>query len=343
MSKDIYLTQEETLVFITTYLKNAGVSNEILEPVAKGLVWTSMRGIDSHGIRLLPHYLKAVKNGRINIKPDMKFIQTAPSTGLLDADDTFGHTAGMEAMKYAVELANESGIGAVSVYNSSHCGALSYFAHEAAKNNMIGFAFTHATARIKSPGSSRPFFGNNPMCMVAPMLNEEPFCYDAATSAITFNAVKAAAAEGNELDYGLVADINGEVTTDPSKAEQLLPIGDYKGFGLSMVVDILCALLSGMPSGNNVSQMFGDSMDKKRKLGHFFCALRIDAFKDITSFKSELKELADRVRNEPTIDSLKKVMVPGDPEKKRYKDNLKMGIKMPKELKDFINKEKGYA
>lgn len=101
---------------------------------------------------------------------------------------------------------------------------------------MIGLAFTHATPRVKSPGSNRAFFGNNPVCMVAPMQGEAPFCFDAATSSITFNAVKATAAAGQRLSAGLVADAQGHETTDPSKAEQLMPIGDYKGFGLSMMV-----------------------------------------------------------------------------------------------------------
>ena len=233
-------------------------------------------------------------------------------------------------MKHAIELARESGIGAVSVSNSSHCGALSYFAHAAAEQDMIGMAFTHATARVKSPGSRRAFFGNNPLCLVAPMRDEAPFCFDAATTSITFNAVKAAAAAGKTLPPGLVADADGNETTDPTKAEQLLPIGDYKGFGLSMMVDILCAVLSGMPNGNNVSKMFGDPMSKKRELGHFFCAIRIDAFRDVEEFKAELQEMAERVRNEPATDpEIRRVMVPGDAEKKAYASLSELGIKVP--------------
>ena len=305
--------------------------------MADGLVWTSLRGIDSHGIRLLPHYLEGIKSGRINPNPNMKFKQTASSIGMLNADDTFGHAAGIRAMEYAIKLAKDTGVGVVSVYNSSHCGALSYFAHEAAKQDMLGFVFTNATARVKSPSSNRAFFGNNPICMVAPMKDEEPFCYDAATTSISFNAVKAAAAEGRNLNPGLVADANGYETTDPKKAEQLIPIGDYKGFGLSMVVDILCAILSGMPSGNNVSNMFGASMDKKRKLGHFFCAMRIDGFRDVETFKAELQELANRVRNEPSIDPAKqKVMVPGDPEKLEWEKRTREGIALPIEIFKII-------
>ena len=320
------------------HLQKAGVRKEIAEHPSRGLVWTSLRGIDSHGIRLLPHYLAGVKGGRINPGPAMTFEQTASAIGLVDADHTFGHAAGMKAMGHAIDLAREAGMGAVGVKNSSHCGAMSWFAHEAARKDMIGLAFTHATPRVKSPGSTRPFFGNNPVCLVAPMQGENPFCFDAATTSITFNAVKAAAAAGETLPPGLVADRGGHMTTDPSAAEQLMPIGDYKGFGLSMMVDILCALLTGMPAGNEVSKMFGVSMAKKRELGHFFCAINIASFQEPHTFKARLKQMADNVRAEPALDANKPVMVPGDPEKQAWKTRTQKGIPIPAHVLNEIKR-----
>jgi ureidoglycolate dehydrogenase (NAD+) len=308
-------------------LSKHGVRDDIAGDVVDGLVWTSLRGIDSHGIRLLPHYVAGVVGGRINPNPTLTFSQTAPSIGVVDADHTFGHAAGVFAMRHAVDVASSSGVGAVAVRNSSHCGALSFFGHLAAESGMIGIAFTHATARIKTPGSHKAFFGNNPICFVAPMLNEEPFCFDAAMSSITFNAVRAAADLGRSLDPGLVADANGEPTTDPRLATMLLPIGNYKGFGLCMLVDILCAILTGMPSGNNVSAMFESPMDQRRLLGHFFCALKIECFRDIAGFSSDLADLAARVRDLPSsgCDGLE-TAVPGDPEKRIYRERLNNGI-----------------
>lgn len=317
----------------TSALERAGVRDDLVAPVTEGLIWTSLRGIDSHGIRLLPHYIASVKGGRLNPDPKLSFTRTAPGAGSLDADHTFGHVAGVTAMRYAMEIAQETGIGAVSVGNSSHCGALSYFAHAAAEADMIGIVMTHATARVKTPGARRAFFGNNPICLVAPMRDEAPFCFDAATSSITFNAVKAAAAAGRELPPGLVADAEGMPTTDPRLAEQLMPIGDYKGFGISMMVDILCAVLAGMPNGDRVSKMFGDPLSEKRYLGHFFCALRIDAFREVAAFKAEMQEMADRVRAEPAIDPERApVMAPGDPEKRAWAERVEQGIPVPKHV-----------
>lgn len=328
-----FINQERLLEMCQNPLRKLNVREDIIESVSKGLVWTSLRGIDSHGVRLLPHYVACVKGGRLNPDPVLAFERTGASTGKLDADHTFGHAAGAEAMSHAINLADESGVGAVSVRNSSHCGALSNFGHLAAERDMIGMIFTHATSRVQTPGSNRAFFGNNPICLVAPMLGEDPFCFDAATTTITFNAVNAAASASEELAPGLVADSEGRDTTDPNQAQQLMPIGDYKGFGLSMLVDVLCAVLSGMPSGNKVSQMFKDPLSQKRYLGQFFCALRIDSFRPSDLFKRELKELADRVRAEPVKkESSGKILVPGDPEKITFRERSQSGVPIPPDV-----------
>jgi len=323
-------------VFAKAVLEAAGARCDVAEIVASGLAWASMRGIDSHGIRLLTHYVDGLRHGRINPNPNIKFNAVTASTGLFDADHTFGHYAGMKAIEEAVRIANKAGTGWVAVANSSHCGAMSYFAHVAARHDMIGFAFTHATARLRSPGGARPFFGNNPICCVAPMQDEGPFCFDAATTSITFNAVKRYAEGGKVLPSGLVADALGRDTTDPNRAEQLIPIGDYKGFGISMMVDLFCALLSGMAGGRDVSRMYGSSMSERRRIGHFFGAIRIDAFQPPHLFKSRLQEMANAVRVEPRINTERSVMVPGDPEKVNEAERKRNGIPMlPDELERY--------
>lgn len=323
--------------FIVNILKKLGVRNRfIIEHVSSGLIDASLRGIDSHGVRLLFHYIKAVQSGRININPKFRFIKTSMSTGILDADHTFGHVAGIKAMQYAVKLAKKSGTGHVAVKHSTHCGALAYFAHEASHQDMIGVAYTHATARIKTPNGIRPFFGNNPMCFTAPMKNEEPFCYDGANSVITFNEIRRYQQLNQKLPKYVAADKNGILTENPNEAEQLVPIGDYKGFGLSMVVDIFCGLLTGMPTGKNISRMFGneDIMKEKRNLGQFYSAYKIDSFISPEEFKEKMQYLVDTIRAEPSLDKNKSILAPGDPEKISKRTRLEHGIPVPNE--DYI-------
>lgn len=336
VNNEVLVSGDELLETVRKALAKVDVRQDVAEHVAQGLVWTSLRGIDSHGVRLLPHYVEAVKKGRITPAPDTRFTQQAPAAGLLDADHTFGHFAGMQAMHKAMDLAQENGIAAVAVANSSHCGAMSWFCFEAAKRDMLGLAFTHATPRVQTPGSNRSYFGNNPVCLVAPMEKEEPFCFDAATSAITFNKVKSLAAAGLPVAPGLVSDAEGRETTDPSQAQQLQPIGGYKGFGLSMMADILCALLSGMPFGGHVSKMYGGDMSEKRRLGHFFCALNIAAFQDPVLFKRRLRDMAHEVRNEPALDPEKPVLVPGDPENAAFARRNAEGVPLPRHVYEAV-------
>ena len=307
-------------------LKAVGVAADVAVETARALWLTSLRGVDSHGLRLLPHYVSAVEGGRLNPTPDFQFEQTTASTGRLDADHGLGHAAGMVAMRHAIELAKEAGVGLVSVRNSSHCGAMATYALEACQHEMLGLAFTHAAAKMRSAGATRPFFGANPICFAAPMADEEPYCFDSAPTPFSVNKVRQYAEEGRPLPPEVGADKDGRMTTDASLAEQVLPIGDYKGFGLSMMVEVLTSLLAGMPAGPEISSMFGDPLSARRNLAQFYGAIRIDAFEDVDTFKRRLQDMADKVRQEPRLDPEVPVQVAGDPEKRAQAERMQSGI-----------------
>lgn len=325
-AKTLRVPAERLHRFAHDVFMSAGVDEKVAAETAGALWLTSLRGVDSHGLRLLPHYVAAIEGGRLNPNPKFQFEQTSASTGRLDADHSLGHAAGMEAMRHATELAKEAGTGFVSVRNSSHCGAMATYALEACKQDMIGMAYTHATPRLKTPNATQAFLGTNPICFAAPMADEEPFCFDAAPTAFSFNKVRQYGELEQALPGGVAADKEGRVTLDPKLAEQLLPIGDYKGFGLSLVVEILCGLLSGMPSGKDVSSMFDAPMSEKRYLGQFFGAMRIDVFEDVTRFKKRLQAMVNDLRQEKRLDSNTPVQVAGDPEKATQRERAANGI-----------------
>jgi ureidoglycolate dehydrogenase (NAD+) len=306
-------------------LKSRSVREDVRQHVCESLIQTSLRGVDSHGLELLPHYIRAIDAGRINPDPRYRYTATAPSTGKLDADHTFGHAAGAEGMLKAIELARVSGMGAVAVYNSTHFGAAAYFSLLASAQNMIGMSFTHSTPHMLTYGGVRPFFSTNPICFSAPC-QEEPFCLDMATTLATWNRLSPYRASRKQIPSDWACDAEGNPTTDPNQVAALLPIGGYKGFGLSMMVDILCSLLTGMPFGRNVTQMYAEPIGQKRYLGHFFMAIDIARFTDIDTFKKRLQEMMDAVRNEPAKDPESPIMVAGDPEKANYAIRTEMGI-----------------
>lgn len=324
--------------FVKGVLLKARVRADVAEYVTEGLIQTSLRGVDSHGVRLLPHYLKGVKGGRINPDPKYKFKKTSASTGILDADHTFGHAAGMEAAKEAIKLAKKSGTGHVAVCNSSHFGAAAYYALEIAKHDMIGMSFTNTDALVKTYAGARHFLGNNPICFTAPCKDEDPFCLDMATSVVTFNKIKQLREEGKKAPSGVGANKHGIETTDPNEISMLLPIGGYKGYGLSMAFEILCSLLTGMPYGPHIPKMFEAPMSEKRFLGHFITAIRIDCFQEKEIFKERLSIMMKEMRNQVPFDKKIPVQVAGDPEKKETKYRLKNGIPVNRELVSKLKK-----
>ena len=333
MGKKRRVQADELERFTKEVLRKASVREDVAGYVAEGLVQTSLRGVDSHGIRLLPHYLKGVRGGRINPNPRYVFKKTAAATGTFDADHTFGHAAGMEAAKRAMGLAEKAGVGHVAVYNSTHFGAASYYALEIARHDMIGMSFTNTDALVKSYGGKGPFLGNNPICFTAPCKGEKPFCLDMATSIVTFNKIRQFREQGCDAPSGVGADKDGNETTDPHSITTLLPIGGYKGYGLSLMVEIMCSIMTGMPYGPHIPKMFEAPMSQRRCLGHFISAIRIDCFQDINIFKKKLSLMIKELRNEPPLDKNIAVQVAGDPEKKIVKNRTKTGI--PIETKTF--------
>ncbi|MDA1069049.1 MAG: Ldh family oxidoreductase [Verrucomicrobia bacterium] len=312
--------------FVNRALIVSGVDEGAANATAKGLWLATLRGVDSHGIRLLPHYLSEIKGGRINPKPVLRFEKTTSSTGRLDADCGLGHFAGITAMHHAIELAEEAGSGHVAVYNSNHCGSMSFFAQEACSKDMIGTAYTHATPTMRSANATTPFFGTNPICMAAPMVTEGPFCYDGATTLVSVNKIRMHGDSDQEIPLGWGANKSGQETTIAKEVTQLLPIGGYKGFGLAMMVDIFCSMLTGAPSGDQISKMFDNPSPEKRRIGQFYSAFRIDAFEDPDRFKTRLQAMTERVRNQPRLDDEVPVQIPGDPEKAHHADREANGI-----------------
>lgn len=317
--------------------KKIGVSSEIYKYVVEGLVETSLRGVESHGIRLIPHYIKAAKLGRINKKPKFSFKKTSPSTILVNADHAFGIVSGNIAMKKAIQLAKRNGVGIAAVKNSSHFGSAAIYSLLAAKSNMIGLSFTNVESFVLPYGGKKPFLGTNPICFAAPCEGEDPFCLDMATTRISWNKLLVHRNLKKQLKEGWAADENGNETLDPEKATALFPTGEYKGYGLALMVEILCSLLTGMSFGPYTKRMYPVD-GEKRFLGHIFMAINISKFENINRFKKRLKLLIKELRGVPPSPNFDRVRVAGDPEKENYKIRSKEGIPFSEqELETFIN------
>lgn len=305
-------------------LTSRGVAEDVAQHIVSSVIETSLRGVDSHGINLFPHYCSVADSGRINLSPKLQFSRRSKSLGVLDADWTYGHYAGAVAMQYAQKMAMETGFALVNVQNSSHFGAAAYSALRAAREGFIAFAFTNADALVKAHNAVGSFFGTNPICFTAPLSDEDPLCLDMATSQVSWNKVKNYRLEKRPLESGWAYDNNGFDVTDPNFAVTLAPAGCYKGFGLGLMVEVLCSLLACGPIAKDIQPMFKD-ISHRRQISHCFIALDIAQISELDVFRRNLTDMVHRIRSMQSLGN-EDVMAPGDPEKKVFAQRSCSGI-----------------
>jgi ureidoglycolate dehydrogenase (NAD+) len=290
----------------------AGMTHDDAALLAGSLVQTSLWGIDSHGVGLLPHYLDRLGNGTIKARPLVAVHRTAPATALIEADQGHGIVIAHRAMAEAVRIAREQGVGAAGVKNASHCGAIGLYTRAAARQGCVGFAVTHADSVAVPHGGKRVFQGTNPISFAFPRAGHEPVCLDMATTSVPFNRVRNARREGHPLPPDVAVDAQGEPTTDANAAVAVTPLGgrDYghKGYALALVVDLLCGPLLGNPYGPHIPSMF-HALDQPRRLGAFFIALDPERFAGGAALAAQVEAMARDLAAEPGAPRM-----PGDPE-----------------------------
>jgi len=336
------ITYDNLVQFHHELLTKIGLDEFSVNAVTTGLCETSLRGVDSHGVRLLPHYVNSSISGRKNPQPKYNISKAFPSIAHLDADNAFGHAAGMKSIELAMEMAEVQGIGVVAVSNSSHPGAMASMALKAARNGFIALAFTHADALVLSHNGKRPYFGTNPICIAVPREEKEPYCLDMASSIVSWNKVLIKKNSQTELIEGIAADSNGNLTTNADDATCLVPAGTYKGFGIASMVDILCGIYTGMQFGRAIPSMYKAPMSEPRFLGQFYMVFRVDGVVNKSDFISAMQTMSNEVRAEPSIDG-EEVMMPGDPEIKTSKIRIREGIPLDDiTLDSFIKLSKEY-
>jgi len=324
--QDISISSQELSGFLSKVLAKAGVPKKTRAPLVAGIVETSLRGVDSHGVRLVPMYLQDFESNKVNATPKFTFTKTGASSGVLDADHGPGITAGTFAMEKAVALARKTGMGAVCVKNSTHFAAASIYGLIAARKGMVGLVLSQTDPLVIPYGGRRAFLGTNPICFTAPCKDGEPFCFDMATSIVARNTVRSYGERGKMLEPGWAVDAEGKPTTDPAKAVAFLPFGGHKGYGLALVVEILCACLCGMPFGPNVKNRKQEDANTPWGYGQFFLAIDPERFAGSVSFQENLTSLLEDLRNEPAADGVEKVRVAGDIQNDTFRKRAKEGI-----------------
>jgi len=294
----------------------AGTDQETADAATRGMLHGTRYGIDSHGVRLLPHYVRGLTEGRLNPRPQIVLANAFGAVASLDADNGHGALATYTAMEHATRLAGEFGIGAVAIRNSSHFGPAGAYAVDAADRGFIGFAFCNSDSFVRLHDGAMRFHGTNPIACAVPVRNSNPWLFDMATSAVPYNRVQLYRSLSRQLPEGVASDKRGYDTTDPDVADMLAPLGGefgFKGAGLAGIPEILSAVLTGMKLSFDIAPMPGPDFSKPRGLGAFVIALNPAAFLDIDIFDAAMKRYLDTLRASPAREGLT-VLAPGDRE-----------------------------
>ena len=323
-----------------------GMSDAHADTTAEMMVETDLRGVDSHGISMLPSYDKEFRAGRLNMRPVFKTVREMPAIALLDADRSLGHPVSVHAMNLAVDKCLKAGVAVVAVYNSHHFGAAGCYSRIAADRGVIGMvtASTRGVTMVPTFGAE-PVMGTNPLAFAAPTKKNSPFELDMATTTVAAGKVKVYKLNHRPLPQGWVVDGCGKAVTEPEDAFHYVfdkpeggitplggarEVGGHKGYGLAVMVHILGGVLAGASFSpiRNKTQKPSDP----HNIGHFFMAIDPKAFRGEGEFEADLDQVIDVLHGAKRADPSQPVLVAGDPEMATRAERLKNGVPVPDDL-----------
>lgn len=319
------LDYRELEAFARTVLLEVGVAEEHANRIADALVRADLRGVDTHGLARLEPYVEKFRAGGFNPEPDIRVQSVADAAVLVDADDGPGQSAAVTAMDEAIRLADENGVGIGAVTNSNHFGTAAYYTERASEAGYIGLSMTNVGSDVVPFGGVVPFLGTNPISFSIPTDREFPITLDMATSVVAMGKIDHAAEEGEPLPDGWAVDEEGEPTTEPKRVAGLRPLGGPKGYGLGIVVDVFCGLLSGVGPSPSVGALY-DDFDQPMRLGHFVAAIDVDAFRDVDRFRADVGDYIDQLKAQRTREGVDEIRVPGEIEALEMVANRRDGV-----------------
>src|ERR1700720_3911327 len=325
--------------FSTRVFLHYGVTENDAAQAADVLACADLRGIDSHGVARLHTYFDMLSLGRINPRPQINVVRSTPSTATIDGDNGLGLVVGPQANRIAMDMAEKAGSGWVSVCNTNHFGIAGYYVLQALERDMIGWAMTNSSKLVAPLWGMQRMLGTNPLAIAFPAKEEPPIVIDMATCAAAYEKIEMARRKGESIPLGWAIDNQGRDTTnpdDPVNGGCLLPLGSdresggHKGYGLAMMVDVLCGVLSGSNWGPfcppfALRQEIPTSSVGKG-IGHFFGAMRIDGFIDRDSFKSQVDEYIHVFRAAKPAPGTNGPLIPGDPEREAERTRRDKGV-----------------
>jgi len=342
MSKLLYRA-DDLKAYVVKFFCHHGVSEEDARIAADVLVAADLRGVDSHGvIRLDTYYGVRLRSGRLDPATPMRVLQETLTTAAYDAGAGLGQVAGYRAMQRCIEKAREVGLSMATVRNSNHYGIAGYYAMMALPHDMIGISFTNSQPLVAPTYGRTSILGTNPIAVAAPAGHHRPYVLDMATSIVPIGRITVYQKAGRSIPEGWGIDKDGLITTDPNavlKGGALMALGGtdimrgYKGYGLALLVDIFSGILSVAAFGKDVGH---PNESRPADVGHFFAAIRIDAFRPLHDFIRDMDALLDQLKNAPKAVGQDRIYIHGEKEFELSERYEREGVPLMSEVVDML-------
>lgn len=333
----VYATVENATAFAVRLLKAHGLPEGDARTVAHCLVRADLRGVDTHGIQYLPHYLGRVDKGLINPRPALKIEGKSPVAAALDGQDGFGFVVGMAAIEAAMEMARTYGVGIVAARRSTHFGMAASYVLRAVEAGFVAQVYSNASPAMPPWGGREAMLGTSPFACGAPGGKLDPYILDLSFAVAARGKIRKAARRGEPIPLGYALDKAGRPTTDATAALDgvVLPIGGYKGSGLAMLMDLMGGVIAGAGHAGGVGNQFSD-YDRPQDVGHFFMAMKPDLFVPLEEYRTRMDRLVSAVRGAPRAEGFTEILMPGEREARLEQQRRATGVHIgPVELESL--------
>lgn len=315
----ILIPAAELAALVSRIFVAAGVSEQAARTVAESLIEAELEGLPSHGILLVDMYVERLRAGSISSRESADVVSDRGGSVVLDAHHAFGQLTGHQAMDFAVARARQHGTGIVAVRHGFHFGAARRYVLQAVAQDCIGIAMCNTRPLMPAPGGAERVVGNNPLAIALPSEDPIPIVLDMATSEAAMGKIRLAEKAGEAIPANWAVRDDGSPTTDAAEAiaGMLLPAAGPKGFGLAFMIDLMCGLLSGGASGQDVKPLYGDPAEPY-DCSHLFIAIDVAAFCDVAQFRKRAAAAAERIRSGKRAPGLNQLFLPGEPEWRQH-------------------------
>lgn len=331
------LLPDRLAAFCRGVLERLGVPQENATLLTEALLAADLQGIGTHGVSRLPIYAQRIEAGLVNGHTQGQVVRRRGVATLIDGENGMGQVVAARAVREAIATASASGVGLVGVRRSNHFGVAGYYCEMAAREGMIGFAFTNGPAVIPPWGGRRPYFGTNPVACAIPAAGLPPVVIDLSASVVSRGSIILAAKTGEEIPSGLALDPQGEPTTDARRAMMgaIMPMAGAKGYALALMVEVLAGALTGAAFGTGVQDMYGGSAEPA-DVGHLFLVIDPGTLMERELFLARMRRMADEICAIPPQSGTEAPRLPGARRHAAHDRHMKAGIPIPAAVVDEL-------